>query len=75
MKPFFIEFQNLGRQILGHLGYFRPNYQHLFWYSESLVYDGDPATLTLNNWIKLVAYPMEASQCVVLNDGDAVIGQ
>ena len=22
----------LGRYILGHLGYFRPNYQHPFWY-------------------------------------------
>jgi hypothetical protein len=42
MKPFFIEIQNfwtwadkLGRCILGH---FRPNYQHSFWYSESLVH-------------------------------------
>ena len=45
VKPFFIEIQKfwawadkLGRQILGHLGYFRPSYQYLFWYSESLVY-------------------------------------
>ena len=47
MKPFFIEIQyfwawadNLGRWIVGHLGYFRPNYrsQHPFWYSESLVH-------------------------------------
>ena len=28
---------NLGRSILGHLGYFRLIYQHPFWYSESLV--------------------------------------
>jgi hypothetical protein len=45
MKPFFIEIQNfwawadkLGRKILGHLGYFWPNYRHAFWYSESLVH-------------------------------------
>ena len=44
MKPFFIEIPNfmawadkLGRYILEHLGYFRPHYQHPFWYSESLV--------------------------------------
>jgi hypothetical protein len=44
MKPFFIEIQNfwawadkLGRYILGHLGYFWPNYQHPFWYSESML--------------------------------------
>jgi hypothetical protein len=24
---------------MGHLGYFQPNYQQPFWYSESLVYD------------------------------------
>ena len=45
MKLFFIEIQNfcawadkLSRWILGHLEYFRPNYQHSFWYSESLVH-------------------------------------
>ena len=45
MKPFFIKIRNfwawadkLGRYILGHLGYFGPNYQHPFWYSESLVH-------------------------------------
>ena len=27
-----------GRNILGHLGYFLPIYQHLFWYCESLVH-------------------------------------
>ena len=39
MKPLFIEIQNfwawankMGRKILGHLGYFRPNYQQPFWY-------------------------------------------
>ena len=39
MKPFFIKIpnfwawaDNLGRWILGHLGYFRPIYQHPFWY-------------------------------------------
>ena len=37
MKPFFIEIpnfwawaDNLGRYVLGHLGYFRPIYQHPF---------------------------------------------
>ena len=42
MKPFFIAIQNfwawadkLGRQILGQ---FRPNYQHPFWHSESIVH-------------------------------------
>ena len=45
MKPFFIEIQNfwawvdkLGRLILGNFWYFRPNYQHPFWYNESLVH-------------------------------------
>ena len=43
MKPFFIEIpnflawaDNLGRLILGHLGYFWPIYQHPIWYCESL---------------------------------------
>ena len=43
MQPFFIEIQNfwawadkLGR--LGRLGYFQPNYQHPFCYSEFLVH-------------------------------------
>jgi hypothetical protein len=38
MKPFFIEIQSekLAREILGHLGYFPPNYQHQFWCSESV---------------------------------------
>ena len=34
MKPFLIEIQNFWawtNLILGHLGYFRPNYQHPFW--------------------------------------------
>jgi hypothetical protein len=45
MKPFFIEIpnvwawaDNLGRHVLGHLVYFRPIYQHPFWYCESLVH-------------------------------------
>ena len=45
MKPFFIEIPNfwawtdkLGRSILGNLGYFWPNYQHTFWYCESLAH-------------------------------------
>ena len=41
MKPFSHwnpELWGLGRQILGHFGYFRPNYQHQFWYSESLLH-------------------------------------
>ena len=45
MKPFLIEIQNiwawadkLGRLIVGHLGYFRPYYQHPFWYSESIAH-------------------------------------
>ena len=45
MKPFFIEIQNFwawedkqGKQIMWRLGYFRPNYQHPFWYSESLAH-------------------------------------
>ena len=29
---------NLSRYIFGHLGYFRPIYQHPFWYFESLVH-------------------------------------
>ena len=29
---------NMGRYILGHLGYFWPIYQHPFWYCESLVH-------------------------------------
>ena len=44
MQLFFIEIpnfwtwaDNMGRQIWGHLGYFRPIYQHPFWYCESLV--------------------------------------
>ena len=44
MKPIFIKIanfwaraDNLGRQILGHLGYFLPIYQHPLWYCESLV--------------------------------------
>jgi hypothetical protein len=45
MKPLFIEIPNfwawadkLSRTILGHLGYFQSNYQHPFWYFESLVH-------------------------------------
>ena len=43
LKPFFIEILifwlgqiNLGDRFLGIWGYFRPIYQHTFWYSESL---------------------------------------
>ena len=40
MTPFFIEIQNFlpWADKLGHLGYFQPNYQHSFWYSEFLVH-------------------------------------
>ena len=45
MKPFFIEIQNfrawadkLGRYILWHWVFFRPNYQHPFCYSKSLAH-------------------------------------
>ena len=32
------ELVGFGRQILGHLMYFRPNYHHPFWYSECIVH-------------------------------------
>ena len=43
MKPFSSQnfwawADNLGRYILGHLGYFQPIYQRPFWYCESLVH-------------------------------------
>ena len=45
IKPFFIKVpnfwawaDNLGRQVLGHLRYFRLIYQRPFWYCESLVH-------------------------------------
>ena len=37
MKPFFIEVPNLWAWADKFLGYFRPNYQHPFWYNESIV--------------------------------------
>ena len=39
-EAFFIKIQNFWAWAdkLGHLGCFRPNYQHPFWYSESLVH-------------------------------------
>ena len=53
-EAFFIEIQNfgvwadkLGRLIMGHLGYFLPNYQHYFWYSESLVHVFHYSTIIL----------------------------
>ena len=36
---------SLGRQILGHMGYFRLNYQHPFWYSDSLVHAFNYSTI------------------------------
>ena len=41
MKPFVIEIQNFwawADKFLGIWGYFRMNYQHLFWYNESFVH-------------------------------------
>jgi hypothetical protein len=45
MKPFVIEIQNfwaLADKLVGKFwgfgGYFQPNYQHPFWYSESIVH-------------------------------------
>ena len=35
---FWVWADKLGRKFGGHFGYFRPNYQHPFWYSESLVH-------------------------------------
>ena len=59
MKHFTIEIPNfwawadkLSREILGHLRYFPPNYQHPFWYSEFLVHTMRKSLL---NWCYLVS--------------------
>ena len=43
----------LGRQILGHLGYFRPNYQQPLWYSEFLVHAFHYSTIISTKVIRI----------------------
>ena len=59
---------------MGHLGYFRPNYQHPFWYSESLVHVFQKSTIISTKTKPLYPHPkyffgIGISICAAKNQG------